>query len=70
MSKRNVKGTMIMDLVLSTYYVVSIYVQLDHLNHVDRVERWVYIVLLRSGDLELEYLGWNPGSATSHNHLI
>lgn len=69
-SKRNVKGTMIMDLVLSTYYVVSIYVQLDHLNHVDRVERWVYIVLLRSGDLELECLGWNPGSATSHNHLI
>ena len=62
--QKNVKETMIMDLVVSTY------VQLDQPNHVDRVERWVYIVLLRSGFLELEYFGWNPGSATSHNHLI
>lgn len=28
------------------------------------------VFLLRSGVLELEYLGWNPGSATLHNHLI
>ena len=58
---------MIMDLVLSTYYVVSTYVQLDHPNHVDR---WVYIALLRSGVSELEYLGWNLGSVTLYNNLI
>lgn len=56
-----------MDLVLSTYYVVSTYVQLDHPNHVDR---WVCIALLRSGVSELEYLGWNLGSVTLYNHLI